>query len=208
MNEEFDIVTEKLNNTLITINKLLLSISEDSEEIKNLIAIYYNTIIEIEPQEEYNLKFPYFGLKEEIIFRSEVTNNLGILIKNLSSIKYNNQILNKLYLELLKNERQLYITYGKLFFEPLSWNIWEDFANKKLISRNDLIYTLILSIRLLQEDYPENVLDEFYDLEDICEDLKYEILDLMANYHIEQRYINDYFINNLVYNFAKVIENP
>ena len=207
MEEEFDLVTENLNNNIIEINKILLNICNTNEEIKLLIAKYYKSILDLEPGIPYELKYPYIGMKEEIIYRISVINNLGELLKSFSKIKYYNIDLNKEFLNLLNKERQFYITYGKIFFEPIAWNEWQEFANEKLTLRVELVHTLILAIRLLQDEYPEEVLDEFHELDNISENKKYEVLDFMAEYHIEQRYIKDYFMNNTIDNFIDVIYN-
>ena len=207
MEEEFDLVTDNLNNNIIEINKILFNICNTSEEINQLIANYYKNILELEIGEPYELKFPYIGMKEEIIYRAKVINNLGELLKSLSKIKYFNKELNEIYLTLLNHERKYYITYGKVFFEPIAWNEWQNFANERLTLRKELIYTVILAIRLLQDEYSEEALDEFHELDIIDENKKYEILDFMAEYHIEQRYIKDYFINNTIDNFIEVIYN-
>ena len=205
MDEEFDIVTDNLNNTIININKILLNISNFNEEIKALIAHYYQSILDLNTCEEYELKYPYIGMEDEILYRCNVINNLGALLKEFSKIKYNNNELNKEYLNLLNKERDFYITYGKVFFEPIAWDAWQNFVKEKLTLRNELINTLLLAIRIVQDEYLDDALDGFYELEDIGQKKKYEILDFMAQYHIEQRYIMDYFINNIVDNFIEVI---
>ncbi len=207
MIKEFEIANDNINNIIIEINKILINICNDNEESSSLISNYYKNILELESGEEYDLKYPYIGMKEEIIYRCNVVNYLGELLKNLSKIKINDNNLNKMYLELLNYERNLYATYGKLYFEPIAWDEWYNFINEKLTLRKELINTIILAIRLLQDEYPEEVLDEFYELEDIDEKKKYEILDFMAMYHIEQRYIKDYFMNNTIDNFIEVIYN-
>ena len=207
MEEEFDLVTENLNNNIVEINKILLNICNISEEIKQLITDYYKNILDLETGIPYELKYPYSGMKEEIIYRVNVINNLAELLRNLSKIKYSNNDLNKEFLNLLNKERQFYITYGKIFFEPIAWEEWQDFANEKLTLRAELVNTLILAIRLLQDEYPEEALDEFHELDNIGENKKYEVLDFMAEYHIEQRYIKDYFMNNTIDNFIDVIYN-
>ena len=205
MDEEFDIVTDNLNNSIININKILLNISNLNEEIKTLIVSYYQSILELNTCEEYELKYPYIGMEDEILYRCNVINNLGILLKEFSKIKYNNIGLNKEYLNLLNKERDFYITYGKVFFEPIAWDVWQNFVKEKLTLRNELINTLLLAIRIVQDEYLDDALDGFYELEDIGQKKKYEILDFMAQYHIEQKYIMDYFINNIVDNFIEVI---
>lgn len=205
MDEEFDIVTDNLNNSIININKILLNISNLNEEIKTLIVSYYQSILELNTCEEYELKYPYIGMEDEILYRCNVINNLGILLKEFSKIKYNNIELNKEYLNLLNKERDFYITYGKVFFEPIAWDVWQNFVKEKLTLRNELINTLLLAIRIVQDEYLDDALDGFYELEDIGQKKKYEILDFMAQYHIEQKYIMDYFINNIVDNFIEVI---
>lgn len=207
MEEEFDLVTDNLNNTIVEINKILLNVNDIDEQGKYLIANYYKSILDLETGIPYELKYPYTGMLEEINYRVKVINNLGELLKNLSKIKYFNKELNEKYLKLLNNEKDFYITYGKIFFEPIAWNIWQEFASEKLTLRKELIHTLILAIRLLQDEYPENVLDEFHELDNINENKKYEILDFMAEYHIEQRYIKDYFLQNTINNFIEVIYN-
>ena len=204
MVEEIEIAIEKANNE---INKALINISDSNEEASYLISNYYKNILELESGEEYDLKYPYVGMKEEVIYRANVVNYLGELLKNLSKIKYCNNELDRMYLELLNCERTLYAIYGKLYFEPAAWNEWYDFINEKLTLRKELVHTLILAIRLLQDEYPEEVLDEFHELDIIDENKKYEILDFMAEYHIEQRYIKDYFLQNTINNFIEVIYN-
>ena len=142
-----------------------------------------------------------------IIYRYIIVNKLGELLKRFSKIKYQNKQLNDIYLRLLNAERELYITYGKIFFEPLAWNDWLNFVNEKLTLRKELYYTLILAIRISQDEYPDETINEFYELETLDINKKYEILDFVAEFHIEHDYIREFLITNIVNNFIDVIYN-
>ncbi len=207
MEQQFCEVEDNLNKYIIRINQLLLHGIEENDDIRDSVANYYSEILNDENNVAFELKFPYFGIKEGLLYTAKVVSSLGCLIKELSRLKYNNKELNDTYLLLLNAERQMFITFCTIFFEPFSWEKWQEFASEKLKLRSDLILTVILAIRLLQEDYPEEVLDEFQQLDTVEEAKKYEILDFMANNHLEQRYIYEYFINRIVNNFAEVINN-
>ena len=185
MEQQFCEVEDNLNKYIIRINQLLLHGIEENDDIRDSVANYYSEILNDENNVAFELKFPYFGIKEGLLYTAKVVSSLGCL----------------------NAERQMFITFCTIFFEPFSWEKWQEFASEKLKLRSDLILTVILAIRLLQEDYPEEVLDEFQQLDTVEEAKKYEILDFMANNHLEQRYIYEYFINRIVNNFAEVINN-
>ena len=195
MEEIFNNAIIKLNNKLLAINKILVNISEINEDLQELVTDYCDNIKDYN-YEPYDLKYPYYGMKEEIMCIVNVINYLIALSKAFKEINY----INKDF-----EERNFLITYGMIFFEPFSWQEWQEFAISKLKNRHELANAVLLSIGLVQTENPEKLLDNFYNAEILNYDVRADIIDFIATNHISQDIITLYFNQKIVNNLTLIL---
>ena len=204
MEEVFNNAVIKVNNKLLVINKLLVNISQIDNNLQELVSDYCNNVEDFN-YEPYNFKYPYYGMKEEIMCIVNVINYLIALSRAFKEINYINKDYEIALKDLIDEERNFLITYGMIYFEPFSWNNWQEFATSKLKNRHELANAVLLSISLVQAENPEELLDNFYNTELLSYDVRTDIMDFIASNHISQDSIKLYFNQKIVNNLALML---
>ena len=182
MKELFNDAITKVNNKLLAVNKILNNISKINNNLYELVVDYCNNVENFN-YEPYDLKYPYYGMKDEIMCIVNVINHLIALSKAFKEINYVNNDFELALKDLIDEEKNFLITYGMIFFEPFAWE----------------------SISLVQAENPEELLDNFYNTELLSYEVRTDIMDFIATNHIEQASINIYFNQKIVQNMALML---
>ena len=204
MKELFNDAITKVNNKLLAVNKILNNISKINNNLYELVVDYCNNVENFN-YEPYDLKYPYYGMKDEIMCIVNVINHLIALSKAFKEINYVNNDFELALKDLIDEEKNFLITYGMIFFEPFAWENWQEFATSKLKNRHELANAVLLSISLVQAENPEELLDNFYNTELLSYEVRTDIMDFIATNHIEQASINIYFNQKIVQNMALML---